>query len=186
MATERIHTYCAMCISRCGVIATVRDGRFEKVSMDPEHPNGCICIKGTSAPEIVYSSDRLRHPLKRTRPKSDADPGWIPIPWDEAMSIVASRLLEIRERVGPEAVVFGRATTAGGSTVDFEAWLTRLANAFGSPNLLTPTTSAPGTGLRVRNIPMVFRRRPQTPATLDVFCFGALTLRPANRGSPNR
>ena len=139
MATERIHTYCAMCVSRCGVIATVRDGRVEKVSMDPEHPNGCICIKGTAAPEIVYSSDRLRHQLKRTRPKSDADPGWVPIPWDEAMSIVASRLLEIRERAGPEAVVFGRATTAGGSTVDFEAWLTRLANAFGSPNLLTPT-----------------------------------------------
>jgi anaerobic selenocysteine-containing dehydrogenase len=138
MATEQIHTYCTMCISRCGVIATVKDGRFEKVSVDPEHPNGCICVKGTAAPEIVYSSDRLRHPMKRTRPKGDADPGWVPISWDEAMSNVAGRLLEIRQGAGPEAVVFGRATPAGGSSVDFEAWLTRLANAFGSPNVLTP------------------------------------------------
>lgn len=26
MAIERIHTYCAMCVSRCGVLATVSDG----------------------------------------------------------------------------------------------------------------------------------------------------------------
>ena len=65
MAVEHIHTYCAMCVSRCGVVATVEDGRFAKVSVDPQHPNGCICIKGTAAPEIVYSPDRLRHPMRR-------------------------------------------------------------------------------------------------------------------------
>ncbi len=53
MATEQIQTYCAMCISRCGVVATVEDGRFVKLSVDPEHPNGCICIKGAAAPEMV-------------------------------------------------------------------------------------------------------------------------------------
>ncbi len=34
MATERIHTYCAMCVSRCGVVATVEDGRFNKVLVE--------------------------------------------------------------------------------------------------------------------------------------------------------
>lgn len=137
MTTERIHTYCALCVSRCGVVATVEDGRFDKVSIDPEHPNGCICIKGTAAPEIVYSPDRLRHPMVRTRPKGDADPGWVPISWDEAMTMAASRLSEIRDRDGAEAVVFGRATPAGNATVDLDPWLTRLANAFGSPNNLS-------------------------------------------------
>ena len=139
MSTEQIHTYCAMCVSRCGVVATVADGHFEKVSVDPEHPNGCICIKGTAAPEIVYSPDRLRHPMVRTRPKGDADPGWAPISWDEAMSMAASRLSEIRDNDGPEAVVFGRATPAGSSTIDLAPWVVRLANAFGSPNILTTT-----------------------------------------------
>ena len=39
IATEHIHTYCAMCTSRCGVIATVDDGRLNGVNVDPDHPN---------------------------------------------------------------------------------------------------------------------------------------------------
>lgn len=66
MTRELIHTYCAMCVSRCGVLATVEDGRLRKVTADPEHPNGCICVKGTVAPEIVSSPDRLRYPPSQT------------------------------------------------------------------------------------------------------------------------
>ena len=84
MATQQMHTYCAMCVSRCGVVATVEDGRLTKVTADPEHPNGCICVKGTAAPEIVYSPDRLQYPMVRTRPKGERDPGWARISWDEA------------------------------------------------------------------------------------------------------
>ena len=125
-----------MCVSRCGVLATVEDGRLTKVTADPEHPNGCICVKGTAAPEIVYSPDRLQYPMRRTRPKGERDPGWVRISWDEAMALTASRLGEIKARYGPEAVVFGCATTAGTSAADFFPWVQRLANAFGSPNLL--------------------------------------------------
>ncbi len=139
MVTERIHTYCAMCVSRCGVLATVEDGRLTKVTADPEHPNGCICVKGTAAPEIVYSPDRLHYPMRRTRPKGEPDPGWVRISWDEALALMARRLLDIKARYGPEAVVFSRATPAGSATVDFVDWLERLANAFGSPNVMTTT-----------------------------------------------
>ena len=110
MTTERIPTFCAMCASRCGVVATVEDGKLAKVERDPEHPNGCICIKGTAAPEIVYSPDRIRQPMMRTRPKGDPDPGWRPISWEEAMQTMANRLNEIKENHGAEAVVLGRAT----------------------------------------------------------------------------
>ena len=139
MPVEQVHTYCAMCISRCGVIATVEDGRFTKVNADPEHPNGCICVKGTAAPEMVYAPERLQYPLKRTRPKGDPDPGWTRISWDEALSLATSRLLDIKAQHGAESVVFSRATPAGNATADIDAWVTRLANAFGSPNILTTT-----------------------------------------------
>lgn len=137
MASQQIHTYCAMCTSRCGVVATVEDGILQKVNADPEHPNGCICVKGTAAPEIVYSPDRLRYPMVRTQPKGEADPGWVRISWDEALTLAASRLLDIKARYGPEAVVFGRATPGASASADFEPWLSRLLHAFGSPNLMS-------------------------------------------------
>jgi anaerobic selenocysteine-containing dehydrogenase len=137
MPIEKIHTYCPMCVAQCGVVATVEDGRFTKVTPDPEHPNGGICIKGSAAPEIVYSPDRLRHPMKRTRPKGDPDPGWLEISWDEALDTTTRRLLEIRKRYGAEAVVFGYSTPSGSASSDFYEWVTRLANAFGSPNILS-------------------------------------------------
>jgi anaerobic selenocysteine-containing dehydrogenase len=136
MTTQQLHTYCAMCISRCGVVATVEDGRLTKVNADPAHPNGCICVKGTAAPEIVYSPDRLQYPMKRTKPKGDADPGWVRISWDEAMTLTAARLSATKEKYGAEAVVFGFGTPSGGGISDGARWLERLANAFGSPNLL--------------------------------------------------
>ena len=139
MATEQIHTYCPMCVAQCGVIAIVEDGRFTAVRPDSDHPNSGICIKGYAAPEIVYSPDRLLHPMKRTRPKGDPDPGWVEISWQEALDTVSTRLSQVKEEHGPEAVVFGRSTPAGSASSDFEAWLIRLANAFGSPNVLATT-----------------------------------------------
>ena len=126
-----------MCTSRCGVVATVHDGVLTQVVADPDHPNGCICVKGTAAPEIVYSPDRLRYPMLRTRPKGDPDPGWIRITWDQALNLAVLRLNDIKDNYGAEAVVFSRATTAGSASIDFDGWLQRLSNAFGSPNLLT-------------------------------------------------
>jgi anaerobic selenocysteine-containing dehydrogenase len=79
MTIQQLHTYCAMCVSRCGVVATVEDGLLKQVHADPEHPNGCICVKGSAAPEIVYSPDRLQYPMRRTRPKGEQDPGWVRI-----------------------------------------------------------------------------------------------------------
>jgi anaerobic selenocysteine-containing dehydrogenase len=134
MAIEQLHTYCAMCVSNCGVLATVEDGIFTQVNTDPEHPNGCICVKGTAAPEIVYSPDRLQYPMKRTRPKGENDPGWVRISWEEAMTLAASRLLDIKAQYGAEAVVFSLGTPSGTGTNDYWKRHVSLACAFGSPN----------------------------------------------------
>jgi len=126
-----------MCTSRCGVIATVENGRLTAVNADPHHPNGCICVKGAAAPDIVYSPDRVQYPLLRSRAKSHPDPGWVRVTWDQALNLTALRLNDIKTRSGAEAVVFSRATTAGSAAIDYDGWLQRLANAFGTPNFLT-------------------------------------------------
>ena len=138
-SVEIVHTYCAQSKSRCGVICTVRDGRFEKVEPDSAHPNSCICVKGIAGPQIVYSSLRLKYPMRRTRPKGSPNPGWEKISWDEALGLAARELLRLRDRYGAESVVFGRPAPGGSAANDYVGWLTRLANVYGSPNVMATT-----------------------------------------------
>ncbi len=73
-ATVQIPGYCALCISRCGSVAVVENGRFVSLQPDPSHPTGqALCAKGRAAPELVYHPGRLLYPLKRTRPKGDLE-----------------------------------------------------------------------------------------------------------------
>src|SRR5512143_1712719 len=110
-STERIACYCALCVSRCGAIAVVDNGRFVALEPNPSHPTGkALCAKGRAAPELVYHPDRLLYPMKRTRPKGDPDPGWQRISWAEAMDIIVTRLRRIAEEYGPESVVFSVAS----------------------------------------------------------------------------
>jgi anaerobic selenocysteine-containing dehydrogenase len=135
-STERIQCYCALCVSRCGSIAVVDNGRFVALEPDPSHPTGkALCAKGRAAPELVYHPDRLLYPLKRTRPKGDPDPGWQRISWDEALDLTAARLRTIAEAHGAESVVFSVVSPSTSASDDSVIWIQRLMNAFGSPNL---------------------------------------------------
>jgi anaerobic selenocysteine-containing dehydrogenase len=132
---QRMPTYCALCVSRCGAIAVVDDGRFVALEPDPGHPTGkALCAKGRAAPELVYHPDRLLHPLKRTRPKGDADPGWQTIAWDEALDLCAAHLKRLADDHGPESVVFAIASPSTSASIDSLPWIERLMRAFGSPN----------------------------------------------------
>jgi anaerobic selenocysteine-containing dehydrogenase len=136
-SVERVHGYCGLCISRCGSVAVVEDGRFVALEPDPSHPTGqALCAKGRAAPDLVYHPDRLLYPLKRTRPKGDSDPGWERISWNEALDVTAANLRRLAERHGPESVVFTSASPSTSAMVDSLHWVQRLARAFGSPNLI--------------------------------------------------
>jgi anaerobic selenocysteine-containing dehydrogenase len=137
MATQQIQGFCALCRSRCGCISVVEDGKLVAVEPDPGHPTGqSLCVKGRAAPELVYAPDRLLHPLRRTRPRGDADPGWVRISWDEALDWTADRMREAAARGGPEAVAFGVTTPSGTAVSDGFGWIERLIRLFGSPNTI--------------------------------------------------
>jgi len=132
---RRVHGYCSLCIARCGTVATVRDGRFTRLEPDPTHPTGeAICAKGRAAPELVYHKDRLKRPLRRTRSKGDSDPGWEEISWDAALDQIAAAMRRIAEQHGPEAVAFSQSSPSTTAIADSAAFITRLMNAFGTPN----------------------------------------------------
>ncbi|HET9496643.1 MAG TPA: molybdopterin-dependent oxidoreductase [Chloroflexia bacterium] len=134
-SVQRIPGYCALCVSRCGSIAVVEDGRFTALEPNPSHPTGkALCAKGRAAPELVYHSDRLLYPLMRTRPKGDPDPGWQQISWDEALDLTAAALGRLAEESGPESVVFTIASPSTSASVDSLIWIERLMKAYGSPN----------------------------------------------------
>lgn len=135
-SNARIPCYCALCVSRCGAVAVVDDGRFVALEPDRSHPTGkALCAKGRAAPELVYHRDRLRQPLRRTRPKGDPDPGWQPISWDEALEITAGRMRQFAEESGPESVAFSLVSPSTSAADDSIMWIQRLIDAFGSPNL---------------------------------------------------
>ncbi|NPC56910.1 molybdopterin-dependent oxidoreductase [Caenimonas soli] len=128
--------YCTLCRSRCGTINTVQGDSLVAVTPNPLHPTGqSMCMKGRAAPELVHSPHRLFHPMRRTRPKTDPDPGWQRISWEEALAEIADRLATIRRESGPEAVAFAVTTPSGTPLSDSIEWIERFVRLFGSPNI---------------------------------------------------
>ena len=107
VADQRIvHGACPHdCPDTCAMLVTVEDGRAVKVAGDPAHPvtAGALCAKVNDYLERVYSPDRLLEPLIRTGPKGSAS--FRTATWDEAIGLVADRLLAVREEHGGEAIL---------------------------------------------------------------------------------
>lgn len=140
MTAARISAFCTQCRSRCGCTAVVEDGRLLGIEPLPGHPTGDkLCPKGRAAPELVYHADRVKTPLRRTRPKGAADPGWQPIAWDAALDEIAGRLAGIAKTFGPEQVAFSATTPSGSHIQDSIAWIERLVRCYGSPNTIYAT-----------------------------------------------
>ncbi len=105
----RIKTTCNRdCPDACGIVATVENGRVTKLQGDPDHPvtRGFLCYRTSRFLERQYDPDRLTSPMVRR------NGAFVPISWEEALDLVASRMLEIRESAGPAAILNYR---SGGS-----------------------------------------------------------------------
>ena len=123
-----IPTMCEMCVWRCGVLAKVEDGKVVKLEGNPDHPHsrGKLCARGQSGLMTTYDPDRLLTPLVRAGKRGEGK--FRRATWEEALDIVAENMLKIKQKYGPEAMVFS--STHNLSQVQFE----NLLNGFGSPN----------------------------------------------------
>ncbi|MBK8095636.1 MAG: molybdopterin-dependent oxidoreductase [Planctomycetes bacterium] len=109
MAAEVRRTACARdCPDACGILATVVDGRVESLRGDPDHPvtRGFLCFRTSRFVDLQNGPDRLTQPLLRRGSSHE------PIGWDQALELVAERLVAIRRESGPAAIFHYR---SGGS-----------------------------------------------------------------------
>jgi anaerobic selenocysteine-containing dehydrogenase len=99
---------CGLCFHSPGCGAIVHydeEDRIDRLEPDPDAPMGSVlCPIAGSAKEIIYSENRLRHPLKRTGLKGTHE--FERITWDEAFEIIVDKLNELKEKYGPETVGF--------------------------------------------------------------------------------
>lgn len=92
------------CGGRCIIYAHVRDGIIEKLSTEttgtPEHPVPlCACARGLNYHKTFLGEDRLRWPMKRTGERGEGK--FSRISWEEALDILTSEYIRIRDTYGP-------------------------------------------------------------------------------------
>ena len=121
-----VRTVCTHCAVGCGVKAEVQNGVWVRQEVASDHPisRGGHCCKGAGAIDMVTSEKRLTSPMKRVNGK------WQKISWNQALDEVCSKLMEIREKDGPDAVHWN-----GSAKVSNEmAYLQRKLAAFWGTN----------------------------------------------------
>ena len=128
-----VKTHCArMDHGGCSLLVGVKGNEIVQVKGDPEGylNKGYTCFKGRVSADRLVHPDRLRHPLKRAGQRGEGK--WQRISWEQALDETAQNLLRIREKYGARAVGFGVGMPKG-----LEHFvLIRLANIFGSPNVI--------------------------------------------------
>ena len=89
---KKVKTVCPFCGCGCVIELNIKGNSIVEVSNDPENaPNsGNLCVKGRFGTSFVNHPDRLKKPLIRKR-------GYFwEASWEEAISLIAQKFLEIR------------------------------------------------------------------------------------------
>lgn len=107
-----VSTTCQGCTSWCPAQAYVQDGRVTKVRGNPHSKatHGDICPRPHLAIQQMYDPDRVKVPMKRTNPRKgrNEDPEFVAISWDEAMDMLADKIMELRKDEETEKLVVFR------------------------------------------------------------------------------
>ncbi len=120
------HTVCSHCSVGCSVEAVVQNGVWirQEAAFDSPFNMGAHCAKGASVREHGHGENRLRYPMKLVAGK------YVRISWDQAINEVGDRLLALRQKVGPDAIMM-----IGGSKHNNEqSYLMRKWAAFWGTN----------------------------------------------------
>ncbi|AJC72443.1 dehydrogenase [Thermococcus guaymasensis DSM 11113] len=92
------------CYDTCAMISELKDGKL-RVRGNPEHPitAGFLCPKGALLPKWFHAEDRLKRPLVRTGERGSGE--FRETSWEEAITLVAKKLMEAIEKYGSESVL---------------------------------------------------------------------------------
>jgi len=99
---------CGICPANCGVEIGLEDDRIVTIHPWKGHLEGVPCVRGRHGPEIIYSPDRVKTPLRRKGPKGTLE--FEEISWDQAFDESAKVILTLKDQYGPECIAsfFGR------------------------------------------------------------------------------
>ena len=128
-----VKTHCArMDHGGCALKLGVRANKIEMVKGDPAGylNKGYVCTKGMASPDRLTHPLRLRHPMKRMGSRGEGK--WQKLSWKEAIAAVSEQFQMVKNRLGARGVAFCQGMPKG-----LEHFvLIRLANLFGSPNVV--------------------------------------------------
>jgi anaerobic selenocysteine-containing dehydrogenase len=132
---EWVSTACQGCTQWCAIQIFVEEGRAVRVRGNPASKtnHGYVCPRGHMIPLQTYDPDRIKVPMKRTNAQKGRgiDPKWVPITWDEALDIVATKLIELRRNNEPQKLCYIRGRYSSTST---DLLYGTLPKVFGTPN----------------------------------------------------
>ena len=124
-AEHVVKSVCPYCAVGCGQLVYVRDGKVDQIEGDPDSPisRGRLCPKGAASKSLVTSPARLDR-VRYRRPYGNA---WEELSLDEAMDMIADRVIETRRATWEHADGQGHALNRtmgiamlGGATLDNE------------------------------------------------------------------
>lgn len=98
MKTETL-SVCPYCGAGCQMVLTAENGRIAKVTPF-QKGDKFLCPKGVKVADFVHSPNRILKPLIKS------NGGFREASWEEAVGVVAARLLEVREKYGPHSIGF--------------------------------------------------------------------------------
>lgn len=120
------NSVCSLCPGSCGISVRKIKGRPVKIEGLEDYPvnGGGACLHGIAGLQYLYDPARVKTPMKKVGDKFTA------ISWDEAVSLVAEKLGEIRKSGTPDSLGLVTGSTGGATAGLFK----RFMDAFGSPN----------------------------------------------------
>jgi formate dehydrogenase alpha subunit len=119
---DRVRTTCTFCGCGCQLElnTVVRRNKVVKVTTKGEGGanQGSLCVKGRFGYDFIHHPDRLQKPLVK---KSGA---FVEASWEEALSLVATKLQEVKEKYGSQSI--GGISSSRGTNEDnylFQKWM---------------------------------------------------------------
>lgn len=104
--TKTVPSYCYNCVAgpdpmKVEVVDGVATQVMPNFDACDSHPGkGRPCVKAYGLVQKTYNPHRVLQPMKRTNPNKgmDEDPGFVPISWDEALTLLTDKLNSIRAK----------------------------------------------------------------------------------------